>query len=246
MVDERRAEAKVADGTASGLLLVPDGPGPYPLVLFFMDALGLRPAMTQMGMRLAEAGYAVLQPDLYWRSAPFAPFDWATCWTEEAERGRLFALMNAVHKDTVMSDARALVAAVTDPRVRTGRIGVVGYCMGGRMTLFAAAELADLVAAAASIHGGGLVREAADSPHRGASRIRGALYLGVADDDRSCTPEDCEVLEASLQAAGVRYRLEHNPGARHGYAVTDAPVFHPEAAERHWARVLELFGRELA
>ncbi|MCA9490602.1 MAG: dienelactone hydrolase family protein [Myxococcales bacterium] len=245
-IDERTIEAVVEDGVAQGLLLVPEGDGPFPLVLFFMDALGLRPAMTDMGRRLAAAGYAVIQPDLYWRSAPVAPFDWATCWSDEGERGRLFGLMNAVHKDQVMADARALIGAIDDPRVRTTRIGAVGYCMGGRMTMFAAADLADLVAAAASIHGGGLVRDAAVSPHRGAPAMKAALYVGVADEDNSCTPADCEVLEAALRDAGVRYQLEHNPGARHGYAVPDAPVFHAEAAERHWERVLALFGAELA
>jgi carboxymethylenebutenolidase len=207
-----------------------------------MDAGGLRPAMSGMAEPLTAAGYAVLQPNLYWRSGPYAPFDFATVWTDPDERKRLSGLMNGFTPAQAMADTRAFVAALAgDPRVRAGRIGAVGYCMGGRMAFYAASELADLVAAAASIHGGGLVTDAPNSPHLGADRIRGALYFAVADQDQSCTPAHVEKLRAALDAAHVRHAIELYPGALHGFAMPDFPVYKADAQARQWAKVLALF-----
>jgi carboxymethylenebutenolidase len=237
---------KITAGGADAELFVPDGDGPFPLVVFYMDAGGLRPAMTAMAGRLVAEGYAVLQPNLYWRSGPFAPFDAGTVFSDPPERQRLMKLLHAVRPDEVVADTSAFLEALTaDGRVRTERIGLVGYCMGGRMAFVVASALEDRVAAAACIHAGGLVSDAADSPHRSADRIRAELYLGVADQDGSCTPEHQRVLRESLDAARVRYEMELYEGARHGFAVPDFPVYSEEAAERHWEKVLALFDRTL-
>src|SRR5688572_28976003 len=148
-----RVAVAVEGGVADGRLFVPDGAGPFPLVVQYMDAGGLRPAMSDMAARLVSAGYAVVQPNLYWRAGPYAPFDLRTVWTDPVERARIKALMDGFTPAQAMADTRAFVAHVAaDPRVRTDRIGAVGYCMGGRMTFYAASELADLVVAGASIH----------------------------------------------------------------------------------------------
>lgn len=235
------------DGTVEGRLLLPEGGGPWPLVVFYMDAGGLRPATTEMGRRLVEAGYAVVQPDLYWRQRPYRPFDLSSVFSDPDERARILAMVRAVEPEQVMADTRLLLerAAADHPAIRADRFGCVGYCMGGRMAFIAATAMPDRVVAAASIHGGGLVTDAPDSPHRAASAIRGAVYLGVADEDRSCTPEHQEALRQALDEAGVRYQLELYSGARHGFAMADFPVYDAAAAARHWERVLELFDREL-
>lgn len=236
-----RVEVAVDGGVADGVLSVPDGAGPHPLVVQYMDAGGLRPAMSGMAERLVGAGYAVVQPNLYWRAGAYAPFDLRTVWTDPAERARLRTLMDGFTPAQAMADTRAFVArAARDPRVRAERIGALGWCMGGRMAFYAASELADLVVAAASIHGGGLVTTAPNSPHLGASRIRARLYFAVADEDPSCTAEHCEVLAAALTAAGVAHELERFRGVRHGFAVPDFPVYDRDAAERQWAKVLAL------
>ena len=240
-----RLTAPTADGTADAELIFPDGDGPLPLVVFYPDAGGLRPAMARMGERLANAGFAVLQQNPYWRSGPFAPFDAMTVFGDPTERARLMALMTAVKPANVLADTTALVAAIADPRVQRERFGVVGYCMGGRHAFLAAGTFPERVVAAACIHAGGLVSEGPESPHLLASTLRAALYLGVADEDGSCTPAHQATLTAALDAAGVRYQLERNPGARHGYAVPDFPVYDEAAAELHWKRVLTLFGEHL-
>jgi carboxymethylenebutenolidase len=246
-MSERDVAAPTDAGVVRGRLFLPRGDGPWPLVVFYMDAGGLRPAMSEMARRLAEGGYAVAQPDLYWRFGPYEPFDMGVVFSDPEERSRILEFIRSVHPDQVMADTTLLVDTVgeEDPRIRTRRIGCLGYCMGGRMAFLAAARLADRTVAAAAIHAGELVGEGADSPHRKASEIRGAVYLGVADGDASCTPEHQQALRDALEEAGVRYTLEVFEGARHGFAVPDTPVYAPEAAELHWQRVLGLFGREL-
>jgi carboxymethylenebutenolidase len=241
----RALTTSTVDGLAEATLIVPEGTGPLPLVVFIPDAGGLRPAMTRMGERLSLAGFAVLQLNPYWRSGPHAPFDAKTVFSDPPERARLMSLMGAVKPANVMSDIEALVAAIPDARVQRERFGTLGYCMGGRLAFVAAGMLPARVVAAASIHGGGLVSDAPDSPHLLAPKIRAALYLGVADQDPSCTPEHQATLKAALDAASVRYQLELNPGARHGYAVPDFPVYDEPAAERHFERIVALFREHL-
>jgi carboxymethylenebutenolidase len=234
------------DGEAHAALFTSEGMTGAPVVISFMDAGGLRPAMTALAAPLVAAGFAVLQPELYWRSVPYAPFDASTVFSDPPERARLFALMNAVSPEQVVADTGAWLTALDgQPAVDARRVGVVGYCMGGRMALFVAAAHADRVVAMASIHGGGLVRPTSTSPHLGAPRIRGRLYFAVADDDASCTADDCAVLGEALTAAGVAHELEVYAGAKHGFAVPDFAVYDAVAAERQWGKVLALFGAEL-
>jgi len=243
---ERRIELQRDEGVLDGRFFTPEGDGPWPLVVFYMDAFGLRPALTDMAERLTKAGYAVLQPNLYWRAGAFEPFEPSKTFTDPDERTRIMAMIGAVQVEQVAADTVALVdEAASAGRVRADRFGCVGYCMGGRIAFCMAAELPDRVAAAAAIHPGGLVTDDARSPHRQASRIRGVIYLGIADQDRGCTPEHQQALREALDAAGVRYALEVYPGALHGFAIADHSVYDAEAAERHWSRILDLFGNEL-
>lgn len=235
-----------ADGLAEARRFLPEGAGPWPVVVSLMDAFGLRPALDGMAERLVAAGYAVVQPNLYWRSGPFAPFDAATTFSDAPERARIFALMNAVQPPSVGDDVVALLDALAgDTRLRAGPVGIVGYCMGGRQALFLAARLGERAAAMASIHGGGLVRPDPSSPHLGAPAIRARCYFAVADRDASCTEADVEQLDAALRGASVRAEIERYPGALHGFAVPDSAVYDPAAAERHWERLLALFGETL-
>lgn len=261
---ERKLEVATDEGTVSGRFFSPEHDGCGSLVVFYMDAFGLRPALTEMAARLVDAGYAVLQPDLYWRREPYDPFDPGSTFNDPEERERIMSLIQSVRIDDVVRDTLLLVDALENPTggeqggeegsgqlaggepiLGTDRWGCVGYCMGGRVAFRIAEELPSRVRAAASIHGGGLVSDEADSPHRKVSDIRGTLYIGVADEDRSCTPEDQRVLREALEEAGIEFRMELYEGARHGFAVPDLPVHDPEAAERHWSRVLSLFDASL-
>ncbi len=224
------------------------GDGPRPAVLMFPDAYGVRPALQQMAERLAGLGYAVLLPNVFYRAGDYRPFDKATVWDDPPERERLRALIQSLTPDRVRADAGAYLDALAAlAHVRKDRIGATGYCMGGRLSFLTAALHPDRVRAAASFHGGGLVTDAPDSPHRLADRVKASIYLAVADGDRGCTPEHQGALAAALGAAHVAYAIELYRGKRHGFAVPDHPgAYDADAADRHWRRLESFLGETLA
>lgn len=234
------------DGTADATLYSPDGDGPFPGVLFFMDALGYRASMHQMAQRLAAAGYAVLLPDLFYRAKPYGPFDPKTAWGNPGLRAQIMALIGSLDAGAALRDTTAYLDALSkQPGVRAGKLGCVGYCMGGRLAFTAAGTLPERIGAAASFHGGHLATDKPDSPHLKASNIKASLYFGVADDDPSCSLEHQQLLATALQTAKVRYTLDFNPGVMHGWCVPDSAAFNEAGAERHWAHQLAFFGEAL-
>jgi carboxymethylenebutenolidase len=240
-------DVKTADGVARAWTYRP-GEGPRSAVLLYPDAFGVRPAMHEMAERLAGLGYLVLLPDVFYREGEYPPFDARTVWSVPSERERLMALVRSLTPERVRIDGGAYLDAIAAQRdVRGDRIGVTGYCMGGRMSFLTAGGHPERVRAAASFHGGGLVTDAADSPHRMAGRVKASLYFGVADSDRTCTPEHQGALAAALAAADVEYCLELYRGKKHGFAVPDnAGAYDRDAADRHWRRLETFFGETLA
>jgi carboxymethylenebutenolidase len=211
-----------------------------------MDALGLRPAMDAVAAPLVDAGYVVLQPDLYARCPLAAPFDPVTLWTDPPERARLGVHLAAVRPAEVVADTRAWLAALAgDPRIAPGPIGLIGYCLGGRMALCVASALGDAVGAAVCVHAGGLVTDAPDSPHRSVDRIRGQVWVASAGADPGFTDDHRAALAVALEAAGVRHGIQHDPAVRHGFAVPDFPVYAPAAADAVRRAALATFASAL-
>ncbi len=234
------------DGTCTVRLITPEGPGPWPGVVMFPDAGGVRDTFDEMAAHLAGFGYAVLLPDVYYRHGDWAPFDMATAFTDEDERKRLMSMIRSVTADSMAVDAGAYFDYLAGrPEVSGDTFGTTGYCMGGRTSLVVAGRRPERVAAAASFHGGGLVTDSADSPHLLADRIRAAVYVAGAENDASFTPVQAEQLDKALTAAGVEHTIETYP-AGHGFAVPDNPPYDADAAERHWTATREFFASTLA
>ncbi|MCV7104155.1 dienelactone hydrolase family protein [Mycobacterium palustre] len=233
------------DGSCPVRLFTPDGQGPWPGVIMFPDAGGVRDTFDQMAAELAGYGYAVLLPDVYYRSGDWAPFDMATVFSDQKERQRLYSMIGSLTPDKVGGDARALLEYLAGrPEVSGERFGVCGYCMGGRMSLTVAGLVPERVGAVASFHGGGLVTDGDDSPHLLADRMTATVYVGGAENDPSFTADHAEQLDKALTAAGVTHTIEWY-SAGHGFAVPDNGPYDPAAAERHWAAMAEVFGSAL-
>lgn len=235
-----------ADGTCPVLLSVPDGEGPWPAVVMYPDAGGVRPAFRDMAERLAALGYVVLVPDVYYRYGDWAPFEMRTAFSDAAERNRLFGMMKSITPEVMAADAAAFFDHLAArPEVSGERFGVCGYCMGGRTSLMVAGRVPQRVAAAMSFHGGGLAApDDPGSPHLLADRMQAAVYVGGAENDASYTAADAERLDAALTAAGVDHLMEWYTAA-HGFAVPDNGPYDPDAAERHWAAMESFFGAHL-
>ena len=236
------------DGTCTVHLFTPEGSdiqGPWPGVVMFPDAGGVRDTFYQMAAKLAGFGYAVLLPDVYYRKGDWAPFDMASVFGDEKERNRLMFMVGSLRPDKITRDATAFFDYLAArPEVAGERFGVCGYCMGGRISLMVAGRLPDRVAAAASFHGGGLVADTPDSPHLLADRISATVYVGGAENDASFTADHAEQLDKALTAAGVQHTIEWYQAA-HGFAVPDNPPYDASADERHWAAMTETFSAAL-
>jgi carboxymethylenebutenolidase len=252
-----RVDVRTDDGEMDCYLFSPSGSGPWPAVVMYMDAFGIRPQLGEMAQRLARSnaakalretgsGYVVALPNLYYRTGSFAPFDRQAVTVDGPERDRFKGMIQSIDSAMVMRDTGALITALdATTSARADRIGVVGYCMGGGYALAAAGTFPDRVVAAASFHGGSLATDKADSPHTCAPRIRAKVYIGAAEIDPSFPADQKERLERAFGDAGVDYTLEVYQGARHGFAVTGHLVYDREASERHWLKLTELFDKTL-
>jgi carboxymethylenebutenolidase len=242
-------DLETEDGVVDAFLARPDGDGPHPAVLFYMDAFGLRPRLDEMAEQIAAQGYVVLVPNVFYRSGR-APLMELPDLSVAENRSRTFAalgeFMRAFTPDAAMRDADAYVDYLSGLDSTDSRpIGVTGYCMGGALSLRTAGRLGDRVAAAASFHGGRLATDAPDSPHLVAHQVKAELYFAHADHDRSMPPEQIARLEGALDEAGVTYQSELYQGAAHGFTMADTSSYNEAATKRHWAALFTLFDRRL-
>src|SRR5258708_279921 len=163
--------------------------------------------------------------------------------------GKTTARMGEVRKFVAPAgterDAHAFVGFLGGLKQVAGKIGTVGYCMGGGMAMRTAAAEPDNVAAAASFHGSQLASAEPDSPHTLAPRIKAQMYFGFAIEDRTMPPEAVEKLKSALDAAGVKYEGELYAGARHGWCVKDHNVYHEHQAEHAWHHLIGFLNETL-
>ncbi len=238
-------------GTCDAALVHPRGNGRYPAVILFVDAFGLRPTMRDMAKRLAADGYTVLVPNPYYRSIK-APglrpgFDFGNP-EDRAQLGKLRAPMTS---DAVMQDSMAYVAFLDAQSSVAGhaKVGVVGYCMGGPMTLQAAAANPSRIVAGASFHGGGLVTDKPDSPHLLAPKLKARFYIGIAANDDEKQPDAKTKLDEAFRAARGTAKIEVYENTLHGWCVKDMPlqagrpIYDKPQAERAWHELLTLYRR---
>ena len=233
-------DVRTEDGTCPTHVFEPDGPGPHPGILMFMDGLGIRPALFDMAARLASGGFCVALPDLYYRSG-YVVRDTATLFTDPAIRADWNArIMPTVSVANIMRDMPALLALL-DSRstVRNGAMGTTGYCLGGKLSLAAAGHFPDRVVAAASYHGGGLATDAPDSPHHLAPDMKARIYVGGATNDSGFDDAQKQRLEDALTDSRVAHVIE-TYDARHGWVPADTAAHDPIAAERHWETLFAL------
>lgn len=237
---EQRTDIETADGSMPTYVFHPEVHGPHPVVLYLMDAPGIRPALRDMASRLATAGYYVMLPYLYHRGGPYQEFG-----TSDEDMHARGELMATVTPAGIVTDATALLAhADRDPAASSGPAGAVGFCMSGGLTLVLARTFPERIKAAASIHGAWLVRDTEDSPHLGLDAIRGEAHFAWADPDSTAPAEDRDVMVAALDAADVPYTMDVVTDAAHGFA-PPGERYDRAASERHWERVHSLLRRRL-
>lgn len=239
---ETHVDITTKDGAMNTFIACPEEGGPFPMVIFAMDAPGKREELHDMARRIAAVGYYVVLPNLYYRKVREFHM-----YMEGITREKMFEQMDALSNDLFCDDVQAIFDHVDgNDRVATGPAGIVGYCMSGPFAVAAAGRFPDRVKVAASLHGVRLITDAADSPHLAAEKITGELYIGCAETDSWAPPEMIEALDAHLKTTACNYRIEWYPGTEHGFVFPQrGDIYNKPAAERHWERLFAMFARNL-
>jgi carboxymethylenebutenolidase len=238
---EQHLDLVTSDGTMNTFVVHPAQGGPHPVVLFYMDAPGKRDELHDMARRIAAAGYVVVLPNLYYRWR--REFDLITGTSGET-RTDMFDLMSQLTDAMVISDTETMFAWVDgEPAADGTRVGAVGYCMSGPFSFAVACTFPERISAAASIYGVRLFGDGSSASI--ADRAAAELYFACAEFDDYAPAEMVDGLEQHLASIGANARVERYPGVHHGFAFPLRPVYDQAAAERHWARLFDLFERNL-
>jgi carboxymethylenebutenolidase len=243
---EEEIEIGTADGTSDGFLYRADDARRLPGVIHLTDIGGIRPASCEMSRRLAEEGYTVLMPNVFYRTGRPPLFEPGLSMGDERGRKRFVELAAPLTPEAVERDASAYVDFLAaNDSVGEGAMGVVGYCFTGSLAMRTAAARPDRIGAAASFHGGGLFTDAPTSPHLVLPRIKARLYFAYAVSDRSMPEEAIEKFNRALEAWGGKYESQVYDGAYHSWTVSDSPVYNRPQAERAFEKLKELFAQTL-
>ena len=243
---EEIVDIATRDGAMETFVCRPERGGPYPPVLFLMDAPGIREELCDMARRLATVGYVVVLPNLYYRAGRDTKYGPDVLEHGSAEHTRMRAVRTKMTIPPVMADVGTLIEWL-DARddVRPGSVGAHGYCMSGPYALAAAARYPDRVAAAASFYGTWLVSDAEESPHLNLGKVEGELYIACAEHDDLAPLPMVEELRGLFKKSGAAGELEIHPGVHHGFAFPERWCYDKPAAERHWERLFALYDRKL-
>jgi carboxymethylenebutenolidase len=242
-VTESDVNVTTPDGTADCYFVHPAS-GTAPGVLVWPDIFGLRPALRQMGKRLAESGYSVLVVNPFYRTkkAPTAAAGAATPIPD------LMPLARGLNETTHMTDAKAFIGWLDQQSsvAKNRKMGTQGYCMGGPIAFRTAAAMPDRVGAVASFHGGGLVTDTPNSPHLQAAKTKAQFLVAIAANDDARAPKDKDVLKETFTKASLPAEIEVYTGSAHGWCPPDSGVYNETMAEKAWSRLLVLYGKALA
>ncbi|AWH93478.1 dienelactone hydrolase family protein [Dietzia lutea] len=240
-----------ADGTAEAFVsrraaADHDLPG----VLMFPDIFGLRPQIRAMADRIADWGYVVLVPNVFYRSGTADELEPTTDLRKPGERDGYLETavprMNSLTSELSRLDTAAYLDALTALPGVAGGVGVIGYCMGARLAMRAGGDHPDRIQTVGGFHGGGLVTEEPDSPHRSLATTRAAVLLRHADDDPSMPPEGMDAITSLARESGVALDQAVYPGAPHGYSMADTSMYDEASAERHFEDLREHLSRRLS
>jgi carboxymethylenebutenolidase len=238
-------EIPAGDGVTEALLVRPDSNEPLPAIINFTDGLGFRPAFAEQSKRIAERGYVVLTPNIFYRVSKVPVVSFEPDFAEERSRQRFAELRAPMTTAAMERDGSAYVDFLaSQPFVGGGPMGVIGFCFAGRFALLVAAMRPDRVAAAASFHGSGLFTDTMDSPHLVLPRVKARLYFAHATADQSMPTEAIEKLEWALRSWGRDYESEMYD-AKHGWMIPGGRVYDPPNAQRGFDKLMRLFDDSL-
>src|SRR5437764_2792480 len=228
-------------GRMPSFVACPDGPGPYPGIIFYMDAPGIREELRNMTRRIARHGYFAILPDMYYRLGTLR-FDVHR--RDDAMMPAIFGAMNSLTNAKVMDDTGGILGFLDgQDKCKPGPVGCLGYCMSGQYITAAAATFPHRIKSAASLYGVGIITDKEASPHLSLDRIQGELYYAFAETDRSVPEHIPGELKGLLERHGIKHELKVFLGTEHGFAFNERAVYNTLASEETWDKMLALWAR---
>ena len=240
-MNELVVDIETPDGPMHTFTCWPEGDGPFPAIVFYMDAPAIREELYEMARRFAAEGYYVILPDLFYR---FGIIRFPQ--RNQYSRAVWQAIMKDLSNAMVMDDTRLLLDYMDGLGVvKPGPKACIGYCMSGRIVTTAAAEFADVFAASASLYGVGIVTSKDDSPHFRVGEIKGEMYYGFAETDGTVPAYVIPTLQHELDTHQIDHVLEVHPGTEHGFCFPKRDVYDEAAAEKVYAHFVDMCKRRL-
>ena len=240
-MNEEFIDLQTQDGIMPTFTCWPDGDGPYPAIVFYMDAPAIREELYDMARRMASDGYYVILPDLFYRYGTIR-------FPERNQWSRLVwsVILKDLSNSMVMDDTRAVLEHLdAHNAAKDGPKACIGYCMSGRIVTTAAATFPDIFAANASLYGVGIVTAQDDSPHLRVQDIKGEMYFGFAETDGTVPSYVIPTLKSALDEHSVNYVLDVHPGTEHGFCFPSRDVYVEAAAEKAHAHFMDMCARHL-
>ena len=210
----------------------PAGSGRQPAVVVIQEAFGLNEHIKDVARRFAGEGYVALAPDLFYRGGKgrTARYD---------DLPKALELMGALKDDEIVADVGSAIAWLEkQPDVRAGRIGITGFCMGGRVSYLAACALPDKIAAAVPYYGGGI-------PVDRTTTLRAPVLAFFGDEDPFIPMDNVDKLRAEAKRLGKNVEIVVYPKAPHGFFCNERDSYRPEAAKDAWEKTKAFFARHL-
>jgi carboxymethylenebutenolidase len=240
---ERDVLVQTKYGLMPAFAACPETGGPFPPVIFYMDAPGIREELRTMCRRIAARGYYCILPDLYYRLGQLR-FDIPR--RNDAMSVVIRGAMNSLTNAMVAEDTGGIIGFLdAQDKVKPGAIGCVGHCMSGSFVATIAARYASRFASAAALYGIGIVTDKPDSPHLVLDRVKGELYFAFAEVDPGVPAQAISDLETALKKHKIKHTLKIIRGTHHGYQFFARPDFEPAAAEETWNDLFALWDRTL-
>ncbi|KAF2072069.1 hypothetical protein CYY_006611 [Polysphondylium violaceum] len=222
---------------------------PLPIIVFCMDMFGLRPNLYKIAERIAEHGFFVVLPNIFYRniSEPIV----TSLENVDALCGALCAARGVAAKCSIvefLSDMKSVLEYVSTHYgdvTQKDNVGLLGLCFGGAFAMRLANEYPEIIKSCASVHAGQLVTDTPESPHKLINNIKAVCYFAHADQDQWMTLEDISVLNKALDDANINYESEVYAGCAHGWNIEDFFMFNREGHEKTMAKLFDFYSKTL-